>query len=105
MDVPLRIETVERDGSLVLAAEGELDITTSPLLDEALALARATDAASIVVDLLRIRFIDSTGLHVLVKHASGENGRARVRVTKGSAETQRLFRLTGAEDFLPFVSE
>jgi anti-anti-sigma factor len=105
LDVPLRIETVECDGSLVLAAEGELDITTSPLLDEALARARATDAASIVVDLLSISFIDSTGLHVLIKHASAENGRARVRLTKGSAETQRLFQLTGAEEFLPFVSE
>jgi anti-anti-sigma factor len=105
LDVPLRIETVECDGSLVLAAEGELDITTSPLLDEALVRARATDAASIVVDLLKISFIDSTGLHVLIKHASAENGRQRVRVTKGSAETRRLFQLSGAEEYLPFVPE
>jgi anti-anti-sigma factor len=105
LDVSLRIETVECDGSLVLAAEGELDIVSSPLLDEALVRARATDAASIVVDIVKISFIDSTGLHVLIKHVDTENGRARIRLTKGSPETQRLFELSGAMEYLPFVSD
>jgi len=102
LDISLRIETVECDGSLVLAAEGELDIVSSPLLDEALGRARATDATSIVIDLVKISFIDSTGLHVLIKHANAENGRARIKLTKGSPETQRLFELSGAAEYLPF---
>jgi anti-sigma B factor antagonist len=104
VDVPLRIETVECDGSLVLAAEGELDIVTSPLLDEALVRARATDATSIVVDLAKITFIDSTGLHVLIKHSRAEDHRARISLTKGSEQIQRLFRLSGASEYLSFVS-
>jgi anti-sigma B factor antagonist len=104
LDAPLNIDTVGRDGSLVLVVRGELDIATSPLLDEALAQARATDATSIVVDLLAVSFIDSTALHVLIKHARADNGRARVRLTKGSPQTQRLFELTGVLDYLPFVS-
>lgn len=103
-DSPLRIETVWRGGSLVLEVHGELDIVTSPLLHEALVTARVTDAASIVVDLLGVSFIDSTGLHVLIKHAQTE-GDPRVRVTKGSPQVQRLFELSGAEALLPFVSE
>ncbi len=103
MDIPLRIETVGRDGSLVLVVHGELDIATSPLLDEALVRARATDAASIVVDLLGVSFIDSTALHVLIKHAGAEDGRGRIRLTKGSAQTQRVFELSGALNYLPFV--
>ena len=105
LDTPLRIETVGRDGSLVLVVEGELDIATSPLLDEALARARRTNAASIVVDLLAVSFIDSTALHVLIKHAHPEDGRARVRLTKGSPQTQRVFELSGVMHHLPFVSE
>lgn len=105
MDVPLRIDTVERDGSLVLAVQGELDISTSPLLDEALARARATDAARIVVDLRKIGFMDSTGLHVLIKHARAENGRSRLRLTKASPQAQRLFQLSGTLEYLPFDSE
>jgi anti-sigma B factor antagonist len=103
-DSPLRIETVQRGASLVLVVHGELDIVTSPLLDEALERARATDATSIVVDLFRISFIDSTGLHVLFKHAREEDeGRARLRLTRGSPQAQRLFELSGAKDYLPFI--
>jgi anti-anti-sigma factor len=105
LDTPLRIDTVGRDGSLVLVVQGELDIATSPLLDEALAQARATGAASIVVDLLAVTFIDSTALHVLIRHTGAEDGRARVRLTRGSPQTQRIFELSGAVEYLPFISE
>ncbi len=105
LDPPLRIDTVERGGSLVLVVQGELDIATSPLLDEALARARATDAANIVVDLLAVSFIDSTGLHVLIRHTRADEGRARVRLTRGSPQTQRVFELSGALEYLPFVSD
>jgi anti-sigma B factor antagonist len=104
VDAPLRIDTVGRDGSLVLVLEGELDIATSPLLDEALVRARGTNAASILVDLHAVSFIDSSGLHVLIRHTREEDGRARVRLTKGSPQTRRLFELSGAMHYLPFVS-
>jgi anti-anti-sigma factor len=102
MDIPLKIDTVGRDGSLVLIVAGELDISTSHLLDEALARAVGTDALSIVVDLHAVSFMDSTGLHVLIRHT--QESRPRVRLTKGSPQVQRLFELTGALDYLPFIS-
>jgi len=105
LDVPLTIDTVERDCSVVLTVEGELDISTAPLLDEALASALATDAARILVDLDKLGFIDSTGLHVLIKHARDEEHRGRMLVTRGSPQVRRLFELSGAFEYLPFVSE
>jgi anti-sigma B factor antagonist len=105
LDIPLRIDTFGRDGSLVLALEGDLDITTSHLLDAALEQARATDAVRIVVDLLAVSFMDSTGLHVLIKHAREDGSRQRIRVTKGSAQVERLFELSGTRPYLLFVSE
>ncbi len=104
-DIPLRIDIVERDDSLVLAVEGELDILTSPVLDEALERARARDSVAIVVDLLKVSFIDSTGLHVLIKHARADDGLPRIRVTKGSPQVQRVFELSGALEYLPFDPE
>lgn len=101
----LTIDTVERGDSLVLRVEGELDISTAHLLDEALVRAQDTDAARIVVDLIAVSFIDSTGLHVLIKHALADESRGRIRLTKGSPQAQRLFELTGALDYLPFVSD
>ena len=105
MDLSLRIDAVERDGLLTLVVQGELDIATSPLLDEALARARASDATSIVVDLLAVSFMDSTGLHVLIRHTRAEGGPARVRLTKGSPQAQRVFELSGALEYLPFISD
>ena len=93
---------VERDNSLVLVVEGELDISTAPYLDEALTQAHATDARTIVVDLDHVDFIDSSALHVLIKHACTEQ---RVRLTKGSPQAQRLFELARALNRWPFSSE
>lgn len=105
MDVPFRIDTIACDDSLVLAVHGELDIVTSPLLDEALMRALDAPVARIVVDLEAVSFIDSTALHVLIRHARSEDGRARVRLTKGSPQTQRVFDLSGVSEYLPFASE
>ena len=105
MDAPLRIDTIEHEGSLLLVVAGELDIVTTPLLDEALARARATDAASILVDLSAVSFIDSTGLHVLIRHACAGEGGPRVSLTTPSPQARRVFELSGLLDYLPFVSD
>jgi anti-sigma B factor antagonist len=89
----------------VLVVHGELDITTSHLLDEALVRARDTDPVRIVVDLHAVSFIDSTGLHVLIRHACAERSCGRIRLTQASPQAQRLFELSGVLDCLPFVSE
>jgi anti-sigma B factor antagonist len=98
------IELVERESSLVLVLEGEIDMSTAPLLDDELARAEATDAPTIVVDLVHVEFIDSSGLHVLIKHACSDQNRERIRLTKGSPAVQRLFEITGAVEYLPFES-
>jgi anti-sigma B factor antagonist len=98
------VETLERDGSLIVVVEGELDLSTAHWLDDALVRAGAADAATIVVDLARVDFIDSSGLAVLIKHACREKHRNRIRLTKGSPQVQRLFQITGALDRLPFAS-
>jgi anti-anti-sigma factor len=102
--IPFNIEIIERDRTLILVVEGELDLATAGFLDEELARAKATDASRIVIDLARVEFIDSSGLHVLIKHACSDNGCGRVWLTKGSRQAQRLFEITGALEHLPFVS-
>ncbi len=97
------IETFQRDVSLFIVVEGELDLSTASRLDEELARAKASDVATIVVDLDRVDFIDSSGLQVLIKHAYDQEQRKRICLTKGSPQAQRLFQITGALDRLPFV--
>ncbi|MEA2373340.1 MAG: anti-sigma factor antagonist [Solirubrobacteraceae bacterium] len=100
----LTISTVERDGGLVITAEGELDLSTAPLLDAAVLAAEATGAAIITVDIDAVTFIDSTGLRALIEAQlrSQQDGN-RLRLTRGSPQAQRLFSLAAVHELLPFV--
>jgi anti-sigma B factor antagonist len=103
-DANIQIEVVERDDMLVLVVRGELDLSAAPLLDESLAMAADTDATAIVVDLNRVSFMDSAGVHVLLQHSLSERNRDRMILTRGSPQVQRLLGLTGVERYIPFVS-
>ncbi len=88
----------------MIVAEGELDLSTAPLLDAAVLAAEATGAAVITVDIDAVTFIDSTGLRALIEAQlrSQQNGN-RLRLTKGAPQAQRLFALAAVDDILPFV--
>jgi len=97
------IEIVRRGDVLVLVVEGEIDIATAPLLEQQLSSGEAGSASAVIVDLDRVTFIDSTGLRVLVSHALSETNGSRLQLTRGSAQVQRLFAVSGMLEHLPFV--
>ena len=96
------IEVVDDDEALIVRVKGELDLATSPLLDERLKLAEAADAAKLLVDVDQVEFMDSTGLHVLLEHVLLGNG-TRYSVTRGSPQVRQLFEVAGVADRLPFA--
>lgn len=61
-----------------LDLRGELDLMTAPVLKEAIDTAAANGYRRMVLDLSELRFIDSTGMHLLVD--------ARRRMTAKHAE-------------------
>ena len=65
---------------MVVAAIGEVDVFTAPQLDAELTRLTHEGRTSIVVDLSRVDFLDSTGLSVLVKALK------RVRESEGSLD-------------------
>jgi anti-anti-sigma factor len=100
----LTISTVERDTGLRVIAEGELDLSTAPLLEAALEAAEATDATAITLDIDAVSFIDSTGLRTLLEaQIRSQQDSRRLRLTRGTSQAQRLFALAAVEDILPFV--
>jgi anti-sigma B factor antagonist len=83
---------------------GELDIATTSILEAEFDAACAHDDAEtiIVVDLRRLAFIDSTGLHLLLRmneRCSDE----RLRMVGGSPVVERLLAITGVGDSLPLI--
>ena len=56
-----------RDDSMVVTVNGDLDIVTSPQLDECLTRAESTHRR-IILDLAGVDFLDTSGLAVIVGH-------------------------------------
>ena len=90
-----------RGDDLWVLPRGDLDVGGAPELKEALHLALASDAASIVVDLRGLEFLDSTGLQVLVQAHSSEGGE-RISFVPGNDNVQGVLRLSGLLESLPF---
>ena len=96
-----RVDVRSEDRAIVLAVAGELDLATSPALEQELDRVRDADIDLLIVDLRDLRFMDSTGLHALVKaHKQAHDAGRRFAVVQGGAQIERLLDLTGVGDLL-----
>jgi anti-sigma B factor antagonist len=79
---------------------GELDIATTPELERALDESRAR---LVVLDLRELAFIDSCGVHAIVRASmrARQDGR-RLVLVHVPASVDRLFTLTGSSDQVEF---
>jgi anti-anti-sigma factor len=100
MDLTFDIDTVKRKGVLIVVVVGELDLATSPRLDDHLTRALAGSEGKVIVDLDRVTFIDGTGISVLVRAAQTSD---RFRIGPISAQVRRMFELTRMYDRLPMA--
>ena len=88
------------DGDAVTVSPvGELDLATAPLLEAE--LRRTAGSRELVVDLRRLTFIDSSGVHLLLRWA-GDSARRRreFRVIPGAERVQLVLAMTGVLDTL-----
>jgi anti-sigma B factor antagonist len=82
----------------VLAVEGELNALTSPALRERIAEALDDGARAIAIDLTHVRFMDSSGLGVLVGGLKSARLHGGNLVLAGPGEQVRtLFEITQAD--------
>jgi anti-sigma B factor antagonist len=85
-----------------LALAGELDVVTAPALDAAVERLLAGRAASLILDLRSVTFIDSSGLRtVLTAWDSCRAAGCEFLLIPGEGPCLRLFRITGVLDDLP----
>jgi anti-sigma B factor antagonist len=90
-----------RDGSVELRLTGELDLSTAPQLEEAIAEVMDPSTEEIVVDLSGLSFMDSSGLRVLLAADSDTKASGkRLRIARGPEAVDRVFRLTGLDAHL-----
>ena len=89
-------------GVPVVAAPEEIDITNAEALRSALLTAAANGHGTLVVDMTRTRFCDSSGLHTLIAahKRAGAEGREVLLVIPGTA-VLRVFALTAMDRVIP----
>ncbi len=102
---PVTVSVEGRATNVALAGEFDMPatFTVEPALEQAV---ERPDLDTITVDLSRLRFIDSTGIGVLLRLE--EESRARgvaLTILPGPREVQRVFELAGLGEALPFAPE
>ena len=101
----LGVHTDEGPDAVCVSLEGELDLSNVLHVEEEIRRVEKR-RPSLVLDLRRLRFIDSTGLRVIVSaHQRARNQGRRLKIVQGGDAVKRLFRLSGLERRFEFVED
>jgi anti-anti-sigma factor len=99
------LRTERTDAGERISLLGELDLSVIGRVDREMRLAEDGDAASIVLDLDELEFLDASGIRLLLQLSdrSRSNG-GRLRITQARyPQVKRVIELTGVGEMLPFV--
>ena len=99
----LHVSVEPLEDARVVRATGEIDVTTIAVLRRELYAARE-EAATVLLDLSGVTFIDSSGLHLMLEasHSSALSD-SGFFVVRPSHVVQRLIEISGTADLLMTV--
>ncbi|HWE33634.1 MAG TPA: STAS domain-containing protein [Solirubrobacteraceae bacterium] len=100
----LTIVVRERGTTTMIEPEGEWDLASVAAARETITRVLDARPECVVLDLSRLEFIDSSGLHAIVelsKCAAAQN--TRLVIIPGPRAVQRLFEITGLAARLPLI--
>lgn len=101
----LRVDASNSGQWTILHVHGEIDMATCPQLRQEIVSQISAGNLRLVIDLVDVQFIDSTGLGVLIgglKRARSQGGDLRVSGVHG--RLAKVFELTGLGEVLSVVS-
>ena len=88
------LKIVQTDEPRGLRLSGELDMSSAPELEEALA-EFAIRGETVTLDLSELTFCDSYGLHVVVRHALSMNGNGPLVLVNPSPIVRQALEIIG----------
>jgi anti-sigma B factor antagonist len=100
---PFTCQVSREEGQAVFSPRGELDMATVGAVEQELKQLRGTGVDAIVLDLGGLTFMDSSGLHLIMRWANeaSKDGFA-FEVEPGPPTVQRIFELAAIEKTLPW---
>jgi anti-anti-sigma factor len=100
----LSLETREDRDTVRIAVSGELDLSSALTFDEEVRRAEERKPKTLILDLRRLRFMDSTGLRLIMSaHSRSAKRGFRLAIVLGSEPVKRIFRLAGVSRRLDIV--
>ena len=102
----LDVRSEDRDGLVHVSLVGELDLSTVAKVQEELRRVEASAPTTLVMDLSKLTFLDSTGLRCIVTadERARDEGR-RMVIVRGPDAVQRVFSITKLDDRLDMVDD
>ena len=102
----LDVRTEDRNGLVHMALVGELDLSSVAKVQEELRRIEADAPATLVVDLSKLTFLDSTGLRCIVTaDERARNEGRKIVIVRGPDAVQRVFAITRLEERLEIVDD
>lgn len=102
----LSLETREEGEQVRIALVGELDLSSALTFDEEVRRAEEREPKTLVIDLSGLKFMDSTGLRLILSAQARARKRGiRLAIVEGGDAVKRIFRLAGVNRRLDIVSE
>ena len=100
----LALRSERNDDEQVIALAGELDLDGAQRVSQELQRAAAADVRRIVLDLSNLKFIDSSGVRLIVEaDARSETEGAKLALIRGPQPVHRVFELTVVAERLTFA--
>ena len=100
---PFSCDVTEEQDHVVVSPRGELDMATVGVVDDKLRRLHDSGVRVIVLDLGGLSFMDSTGLHLIIKWSSeASKDGFEFELEPGPPIVQRIFDLTSVTDQLSF---
>jgi anti-sigma B factor antagonist len=94
-------EEGDESGERVVRMRGELDVATAPEFERVLLRLRPP-GQRVVLDLGELRFMDSTGLRILLQaRRAASEGRWQLALRSVPPNIRRLLKLSGVDDAIP----
>ncbi|HEY2570369.1 MAG TPA: DUF6328 family protein [Solirubrobacteraceae bacterium] len=101
----LRVDARSEQDRIVLHLTGELDLASSSIFERALAEPALAAAPLVVLDLDDLKFVDSTGLRIILTAHESARGRGQeFAITPGSPQVQRLLSITSVAEHMRVIA-
>lgn len=102
----MQLRSKQQGNALYILLDGELDHHTAEYTRTHMdALMLKSRASQIIIDLSSLRFMDSTGIGVLIgRYKKMKDKNIPIYVANPSSQAERIFKITGLYSIMPKIS-